>query len=334
MSYQPQFSVTPHLIKIIEEISALREQITTATIQVPWLPALQKDAWVRNTHSSTAIEGNPLSLEEVKLLAEAKELPLATKRSRQEILNYFAGLRFIEKSLHKKTITKEDLLHLHAVMAKGVMDQGTHGLYRTLQVRVGNYFPPPPETVPTLMVEFLDWWNKESARWSPVISSAILHYRFEEIHPFADGNGRVGRALALWDLYRRGFDTHHIFSVDEVYWENRPRYYQALQLIQHSQGELSSWLEFVAEAIHLTLERVWLRVKTYSEKNLEQKVMLTPKQERLLYLLRERGAMAPREIWQTLKLSKQGALNLINPLVKAGLVVREGTRKSGKYRLE
>jgi Fic family protein len=52
---------------------------------------------------------------------------------------------------------------------------------------------------------------------SPVLSSAILHYQFEWIHPFADGNGRTGRALALWELYRRGFDTHHIFSVDEYY---------------------------------------------------------------------------------------------------------------------
>ena len=107
MSYRPKFSVTPHLIKLIEEISALRERIVSAAIQVPWLPTLQKDAKVRNTHSSTAIEGNPLSLMEVEQLADGKDLPLAAKRSRQEILNYFAGLRFIEKSFHKKRIAKE-----------------------------------------------------------------------------------------------------------------------------------------------------------------------------------------------------------------------------------
>src|SRR3989338_4553503 len=104
MSYQPKFTVTPHLIKIIEEISSLREKVLSTTVQVSWLPALQKDAKVRNTHSSTAIEGNPLSLEEVGQLAEGKKLPLATERSRQEILNYFAGLRFIERNAEKKKI--------------------------------------------------------------------------------------------------------------------------------------------------------------------------------------------------------------------------------------
>jgi hypothetical protein len=113
-------------------------------------------------------------------------------------------------------------------MAGDVMDQGTAGRYRTMAVRVGRYVPPPPADVSGLMFELLTWWNKEAANLSPVLSSAIVHYRFEAIHPFADGNGRTGRALALWELYRRGFDTHHIFSVDEFYWENRPRYYAAL----------------------------------------------------------------------------------------------------------
>ncbi len=82
------------------------------------------------------------------------------------------------------------------------------------------------------MFELLEWWNRDSVKLSPVLSSAILHYRFEAIHPFADGNGRTGRALALWELYRRGFDTHHIFSVDEYYWENRPQYYAELDAVR------------------------------------------------------------------------------------------------------
>jgi Fic family protein len=111
------------------------------------------------------------------------------------------------------------------------------------------------------MSEFLEWWNKKSAALSPVLSSAIIHGRFEDIHPFADGNGRTGRALALWDLYRRGFDSHHIFSVDEVYWENRPRYYAALDSTRRAGDDLTGWLEYCAEGLRQTLERVWLRVQ-------------------------------------------------------------------------
>src|SRR3990172_6358593 len=77
----------------------------------------------------------------------------------------------------------------------------------------GGYVPPPPDAVSGLMSELLEWWNKDAPGISPVLTSAIVHYRFEAIHPFADGNGRTGRTLALWELYRRGFDSHHIFAV-------------------------------------------------------------------------------------------------------------------------
>lgn len=72
------------------------------------------------------------------------------------------------------------------------------------------------------MFELLDWWNMKATEISPVLSSAILHYQFEHIHPCADGNGRTGRALGLWEFYWRGFDSHHIFSVDEYFREDRP----------------------------------------------------------------------------------------------------------------
>ena len=82
---------------------------------------------------------------------------------------------------------------------------------------MGQSVPPPPEDVLGLMFDLLEWWNKDAPGISPVLSSAIVHHRFETIHSFADGNGRTGRALALWELDRRGFDLHHIFAVDEFY---------------------------------------------------------------------------------------------------------------------
>jgi Fic family protein len=111
------------------------------------------------------------------------------------------------------------------------------------------------------MFELLEWWNTRAPELSPILTSAILHYRFEDIHPFADGNGRTGRALALWELYRRGFDSHHLFSVDEYYWEDRPAYYAALEQVRLAGEELSRWLEYSALGLKQTLERVWGRVQ-------------------------------------------------------------------------
>lgn len=331
MVHTPRFRITSHLLKLIEEISAYRQKILTATVRVPWIPILQRDSRTRTTHSSTAIEGNPLTLEEVRALTEGRLVPQAGDRARREISNQLAGLRFIEKNQGKKTITRADLFRLHKLIASDVMDQGKAGMYRTFGVRVGSYLPPPASAVPALMRDYLEWWNQKAHEWSPVISSAILHYHFEDIHPFGDGNGRMGRAIALWELYRRDFDTHHIFSVDEVYWENRPRYYAQLAAVQRGSGDLSGWLEYTAEALHLTLERVLERIERLAIQGEGEPITLTPKQGRLLYLLRNKGNLAPRDVWKALAVTKQGAQKILKPLLAAGLIQRTGTRKSGKY---
>ena len=331
MALHPTFTITAHLLTTIEDISALREKILAATVQVPWILTLQKDARIRNTHSSTAIEGNPLTLEQVRLLEEGQVLPTEPPRATREVLNYLVGLRYIEKHVAKKPVTHKDVLKLHTIIAKGVMDQGEAGRYRDIQVYVGRYTPPSPDVVSGLMAELLEWWNEQSSKWSPVVSSAIVHYQFEDIHPFADGNGRTGRALALWELYRRGFDTHHIFSVDEVYWENRSRYYEVLAGVRRQGGDLSGWLEYSAEALHLTLEKVWGRIQHLTARAGPKKIVLRPKQEQLLRLLRDRKSLTPQDIRNGIGLSKQGAMDLLKPLHEAGLIQRVGTKKSGRY---
>lgn len=333
MSYQPQFTVSAQVVGELETIAVLRERILAATVQVPWMPSLQRDARVRNTHSSTAIEGNPLTLEQVRLIEGGHELPAEPPRAQREVLNCLAGLRYIERHAKKKRIIHRDVFTLHKILAAGVMDQGDAGRYRDIQVYVGRYTPPAPQLVSGFMAELLAWWNEPAREWSPVISSAILHYQFEDIHPFADGNGRTGRALALWELYRRGFDTHHIFSVDEVYGEDRPAYYAALANVRKQGNDLTEWIEYSARALRVTLDRVWIRIQHLGASAAPKKVMLRPRQEQLLRLLKDRRSMTPKEIRESLRVSKQGAMDLLNPLLEAGLVQRSGTQKSGHYKL-
>lgn len=331
MGYQPVFTITPRLLALTEAIAALRERVLSASVRVAWIPQLQRDARVRTAHSSTAIEGNPLTLAEVRALEEGLEIPGQTLRARREVLNDFAGLRFIEKNAGVKRITHEHILKLHAIIAGGVMDQGRAGRYRTIAVRVGRFVPPPPGEVSGLMRELLEWWNMRAGGLSPVISSAVLHYRFEEIHPFADGNGRTGRAMALWELYRRGFDSHHIFSVDEFYWSDRPGYYAALDGVRRSRGDLTEWLEYAAEGLEKTLDDVWRRVQEIVAKSGGKTIFLQPKQEKLLRLLENKKGLTPREIWEVLDMTRQGAAKLIKPLLEAGLMRRVGGKKTGRY---
>ncbi len=91
-------------------------------------------------------------------------------------------------------------------------------------------------------------------------------------------------------------------------------------------------MEYVAEGLQITLDKVfWARVQRLTAETGAKKIVLRPKQEQLLHMLRERSSLTPREIWQGLGVSKQGAMDLLNPLIDAGLVKRIGTRKSGRY---
>jgi Fic family protein len=315
-------------------------KVSVAGQDQPWLAAesgaagaqLQKDTRARNVHASTAIEGNPLTLEQVRALEEGRESSSAA-RPQREILNYFAGLRYIEKSAAKPIIRHAEVLKLHRILAEAVMDQGEAGKYRTISVQVGKYVPPRAADVSGLMFELLEWWNSRAPNLSPVLSSAILHYRFEAIHPFADGNGRTGRALALWELYRRGFDTHHIFSVDEYYWEDRPKYYAELDRARQAGDDMTTWLEYCGSGLRETLQRAWLRLQSIQVKS-SQKLVLRPRQEQLLHMLRDHGRLTPGEIWKALGVSRQGAMDLLKPLLSAGLVEKVGGKKTGNYVLK
>ena len=136
MAYQPYFTISPALLSLGEEIAALRERILGSPVGLSWIPALQKDTRTRNGHASTAIEGNPLTLEEVRALEEGRQVTASPSRFQREVTNYFAGLRYVEKQAGLKEVRHEHLFELHRLLAADVMDQGRAGAYRTIGVRV------------------------------------------------------------------------------------------------------------------------------------------------------------------------------------------------------
>jgi Fic family protein len=176
------------------------------------------------------------------------------------------------------------------------------------------------------------WINAGAGDLPAVFSSALLHLRFVEIHPFRDGNGRVGRALATWQLYRMGFDTLHIFALDEVLLENRSLYIKALQRAQTGDHDAGGWIEFIAEAVLETLERVQRRVQSLGVRG-NVPVFLTARQERLLTLLRERGALGIREVSRALRVTSPGAHYALKPLIGHGIVQVLGAHKTTRYAL-
>ena len=330
--YTPRFHVAPRVYKLLEEISRVREQLRSSLVKVPWVPSLTRDAMARAAWGSTAIEGCTLSLEAVKGLMEGKDALGYPDRHIRMAQNYLDALTWLQGRAQSQGILEPDVLHLHKIIAEGAADDGPIGAYRKTDVRAGLHVGPPWRQVPRLTREMLGWLNGSSGELPAVFSSAILHLRLVEIHPFRDGNGRVARALATWQLYRMGFDTLHVFALDEVLLENRAFYIKNLQRVQVEREDLGGWLEFMAEAVLETLERVQKRIQALGLPGKEP-LSLTLRQEKLLHLLRERGPLAIREIARTLRVTPPGAHYALKPLLRHGVIKTVGTHKNTRYLL-
>ena len=120
-------------------------------------------------------------------------------------------------------------------------------------------------------------------------------------------------------------------SMDEFFWSDRSRYYDELDGVRRAGGDLTAWLEYAAEGLKRTLDDVWKRVQALIAQSRDKKIFLQPKQETLLRLLEDQGGLTPREIWEALGMTRQGAAKLIKPLMEAGLMRRVGGKKTGKY---
>lgn len=335
--YQPKFRITPRLLNLIDSAGALRAWINNAPLSVAWLPILQKEARARSAHSSTAIEGNPLSLAQVKAISRGDSIGAAQKPEK-EVRNYLAAMRWIERD--KKTGVKEkDLFSLHAIIMGGLIDGEKRGKYKEKQnyivdennIRI--FTPPSPGDTPELVRDLITWLNTRRAKeLHSVLVCAIFHHRFVSIHPFPDGNGRLARAAGTWILYQKGFDTKHIFSLDDHFAGDRKRYYLKLDQARQLDDDLTLWIEYVAEGIVKTLKNVKKRIEDLQVSS-SYKLILSPGQEEVLRIFKDNYQLRGADFVKKLKVTRSRVNQLIAPLIHAGLVIKQGERKGTVYRL-
>lgn len=343
--YRPAFSITPELLRLLTAAAELRVWIGQAAVDVAWLPALQRDTAQRLAHSSTSIEGNPLTLPEVEALARGEEIGAAAK-AKHEVLNYLAAMRWIwgkrpgETGGNAGGIVESDLLKLHKLLTQKTIADEQSGHYKPRPNRVVDhmgrtiYTPPGPKDARPLTRALLAWVNSaEAGRLSSVVVNAIAHHRLVSIHPFADGNGRTARALGVWLLYTRGYDTHHLFALDEFYQQDRRRYYDKIQQVRDLDDDLTGWLEYVAEGTVETLKMTRNRIASLQVAAKTPKIILTRRQEDFLRFMRDSGRVKSPDLEKAFGLTRSRVAQVIKPLVVAGLIAREGRTRATTYRM-
>ena len=343
--YEPVFSYTDETVGNLTTISEARTVIENARLVPKWEVTLRREALIRTAHHSTAIEGNPLSLEEVTALAQGRKV-MATRKAKKEVLNYLEALDQVPSLAEREPLASEDLLALHRTITEGTLDDpGDEGAFRRRQVVVAIratgevvFTPPPTEEVPSLVDAFLEWFgSKRAEELDPVIHAGIAHYHFVWIHPFADGNGRTARALATMALYGRGFDVKRFFALDDYYDQDRRGYYAALRAVDQSTLDLTDWLEYFTTGVALSISAVKDRiiglsrdVKALSEKG---QIALTERQMAIVERMVDTGAITNREVREMFGISNRAALNELERLMELGVVMKTGQGRSVRYEL-
>ncbi len=341
--FKPNFRYTDKIVKFLTRISASRELILNSPFIPQWELTLRKEAIIQSTHSSTRIEGNRLSLEQVTDLAMGREV-IATRKDKQEVLNYLNVLEKINNLISDTSLKEKDILKIHRMVTEGTLENPTDcGVYRNRYVIVGNrftgeiYFKPPPNNeVPELVNDLIDWINlKDTKELDPVIEAAIVHYEFVRIHPFIDGNGRTARVLAALILYLRGFDTKQFFCLDDFYDSDRQAYYQTLQNVNQKTLDLTSWLEYFCEGVYVSLKAVKERVIRLSierlRKSREGQIALTERQMRIVEFVNLNKKITNRDVREMFKLSDEGALKEIKKLINLKVLKSIGKGRGLHY---
>lgn len=331
--FKPNFRVTSHLIKLFEGIASAVALIKGARLQESLKAPLEKDAFARSVHSSTWIEGNLLSLAQVRAMSEGQDV-LVEQKQKSEVANCLSAIRWALKN-KKNPVTESDLLAVHTRMIKGLLPVARSGKYRNVQnyvVDVRNkviFTPPAPAKVAGRMKNLFKWLKGEDQH--AIIRSAVFHHEFLTIHPFVDGNGRVARAVSQWLLWEKGADPLVTLGLDDFFAQNRGRYYDMIQQTREMDGDYTHWVEYVAEGLMSSVEIVQDRVKAGSLR-LEQ-VNLTPKQNELLVLFRKHRVLGAVQIGQSMNINRSRVNQLITPLIRAGIVQKEGAARAVRYRL-
>lgn len=345
--YDPKYSITHKILKNIGIVEAAREVIENSPLVPAWEAKFRDDALIRTVHHGTHIEGNELNLAEAgKILAGAKIV--GRERDIQEVLNYRNVIKFISE-YDKPDITEGTLKHTHELTAHRVLPEETVGEYRKTQVVIKNsqtgevtFRPPPAVEVPFLVSDFLTWLNTmKPDDIHTTIKSGISHFEIVRIHPFLDGNGRVARAIATLILFQEGYDVKRFFTLEEHYDREPLRYYEALQSVGGTDGNLTNWLEYFTEGLAIELTRVKEKVKSLStdiklKKSLGGKQLsLSERQIKVVEFIQENGFLQNKSFFELFPMiSEDTVLRELNDLIKKGIVKKEGSTKGVRYLLK
>ncbi|GHU55792.1 hypothetical protein AGMMS49975_18080 [Clostridia bacterium] len=323
--YKPNYTITDEILTLVANIAA-RASVLTIQNGMEQSPKLRRANRILSIHSSLAIENNSLSLVQVTAIIDGKRV-LAPPRDICEVENAFAAY---DKMLEFDPYDVMDLLTAHQILMKDLVK--VPGQFRSGNVGVFQgsdavHIAPPADSVSGLIADLILW--TKDAPVHPLIKSCVFHFEFEIIHPFADGNGRMGR---MWQtlLLHEWKEIFAWLPVETIVRERQQEYYAALG-ISNDAGDCTEFIAFM-------LRNLWDTLETYAASD-QDNDQQSDQVKRLLDVLGAK-TLSAAEFMALLGLKHRPTFrkNYLHPALEAGLIemtLPETPNASGqKYRIK
>ncbi len=314
--YKPPYTITSKMLTLSTEIGVELTQLESNTINIT--PKLRKKNRVKTLAGTLEIEGNFLGEEKITAILEGKRV-LGTM---QEVTEVEGAINAYKKFDNYKYDKLEDLLGAHKILMNGLLNNA--GNFRNVNVGVGSsegvtHVAPPFGNVPELMNNLFEWLKNSDEH--PLIKSCVFHYEFEFIHPFTDGNGRIGRLWQSIILYNWK-NVFNAIPTEGIIRDYQDRYYEVLEE-SGSLGESTPFIEFMLEVI---LETIKSSVKDSVKSSVNT-------EDNIFELLKQNPQSTIKELAHILDLTTRAIEKQISKLKIENRIVRIGSARKGYWNI-
>jgi len=321
-----KFEETPKIRRLLIKAEALKMLFAQARA-LPYIEEnLRRESLLKSALFSARVEGNPLSLEKIKFASEEKK----TKDLKKiEVFNLLRTYKFIYRSRYPSRLNLSLIKKLHQMTMKnisanaGKLRRDPWAIYNQAGVVV--YLTPSPSQLPKLMDEFIQL--SQDIKYEIPVKAAILQFVFEKIHPFADGNGRVGRLISTFIMNRGEYHFRDLISPEEIVDKKRENYYQALEPFFKTTLFVEFFLESLVEQAGSVLAKLGQRKEESPEDS------LLPRRQEILAIIKDHPYCSFDFIVRRFSAINPKTLHYdFSQLQRGGFIIKAGKTRGVRYK--
>lgn len=324
MLVPPRYNFTTTISNHLQTIEACKQVLDAVSIPEEIETNIRRQSILKSSLFSARIEGNPLTLDEFTRVPSKDQ-------KKVEVYNILKGLQLVQKR-GARDLSVSFIKELHEKVMLGLIDAPSRGKFRTEVSAIFNtagiaiYLPPPPRQVPALMERLTKFANSQKEQFIP-IRAILTHYTFEKIHPFLDGNGRVGRLVLQTVLEKTGYGMKGLLSVEEYLDHHRTEYYDVLSL---GEKDVTDYVEFMLEALAQTAEQA--KKLALNKETARPEEYLLPRRAEILQIIKEQKLVSFDMVKRRfLEVNDRTLRYDLKQLQDKGLIKKRGTTKGVYY---